>query len=44
MRATPVNVAVPLLILPIPSDTVPLKKFTDPVAEEGVTVAVSVTG
>lgn len=44
MRTTPVNAAVPLLILAMPSDVVPLKKFTDPVAEEGVTVAVSVTG
>ena len=41
MNARPAKVAVPLLMLAVPSDVFPLKKFTDPVAEVGVTVAVS---
>ncbi len=44
LKVTPANVAVPLVTLAVPSSVVPLKKFTCPVAVEGVTVAVNMTG
>ena len=37
------NVAVPLLSVPVPSVVLPSLKVTVPVAAEGVTVAVNVT-
>lgn len=40
----PGNTAVPFVTLAIPRDVVPLKNVTLPVAVEGVTVAVSVSG
>ena len=38
-----VKVAVPLLSVPVPSEDVPSRKVTVPLASEGVTVAVRVT-